>query len=258
MATAILSTVTKASRLLELFCDTPEMSLSDCARAMDIPRPSAHRLLVTLVSTGMLERTTKGRYQLGMRMFEIGALAPYRRRLYDASCLALEHLVDGCGLPSHLAVLDGTEILYMVKAHRVARDLTETRAGSRRPAYATAMGKVMLAHAPEDALDVVLAAGLPRLTRHTVTVESRLRSELADIRRLGYGCEREEVRLGCASIAVPVRGPDGDVIAALSIAGPAARIGGRLAGFAPALHRASVAVEGNLARAAELEEPVSA
>lgn len=254
MATAILSTVTKAFRLLALFQERGELSLSECARELGIPRPSAHRLLVTLESTGMVERTSAGRYQIGIRLFEMGATAPARCRFYDASCRPLEDLVDACHTPSHLVVLEGDETLYLVKAHRTATDLTRTRAGSRRPLHATAAGKVLLAHADPAVLDRVLALGLPRLTRHTVTLPHRLLAELAEIRRTGFSSEREESQLGCAAVSVPVRDPGGEVVAAIGITGNALAVD-RLATYVPELRRAALCIEANLAHADELATP---
>lgn len=247
MPTAILSTVTKAFRVLELFREHPSLSLSECAKLLEMPRPTAHRLLVTLESTGVVERNLEGRYQLGLRMFEIGALAPGRCRLYDASCHPLEQLVDLTGMPCHLTLLDGDEVVYLVKAHRVARDRTETRAGSRRPAHATAAGRVLLAHQGPQETARLVAGGLAPLTRHTVIVASVFLQVLAEVRRTGHAVEREEVRLGCASVAVPVRGVDGEVVAALSVDGPVGQAD-RMVGHTGSLHQAAAVVEGNLRR----------
>lgn len=248
MATAILSTVTKAFRVIELFRERDEVSLSECARLLGMPRASAHRMLVTLESTGTLERTDAGRFQLSMRMFEIGALAPRRRRLHDASCRALECLVDHFGLPSHLVVRDGHEVLCLVSAQRQAHDRSRIRAGSRRPVHASAEGKVLLAHAGEEVVGELVSAGLRRVTKFTVVLGSVLEVELERARDEGHGWEHDQVQLGCASVAVPVRDPDGQVIAALSMAGPSREVTDYRRAIAAALARASLAVTANLER----------
>lgn len=251
MATAILSTVMKAFRVLDLFREHTSVNLAECAKLLDVPRSSAHRLLVTLVSTGMVDRTDDGRYELGMRMFEIGALAPGRRRLYEASSSSLEELVTITGMAAQLSVLDGTEVICLVRAHRDSGGGEETRAGSRSAAHATAAGKVLLADQDARLTAQMVARGLDRLTRHTVVVPSVFYAELGKARSNGMATEREELRLGHGSVAVPVVGSSGAAIAALSIGGPVARMNCILRSTG-GLRRAAHTISLNLGRAVAL------
>lgn len=131
----------------------------------------------------------------------------------------------------HLAVRSGTSALYLDRVSGHVSLPVVSRAGSRLPLHATGAGKVLLAHAPGDVRDRVLA-DLPRLTPYTVTHAGRLREQLRRVRELGYATTAEEMVLGMSSVAVPVvRGPDPDgpddgespeVVAALGLVVPAA------------------------------------
>jgi IclR family acetate operon transcriptional repressor len=129
------------------------------------------------------------------------------------------------GESSNLASLDKNSVVYIdqVPAPRMVRMFTEP--GNRVPPHATGTGKVLLAYQPREAIDAAIRqSGLPRLTPHTITDPEWLRSELDDIREQGYALDSEEMEEGVRCLAAPVLGPDGRILAAMSISGPAGRL----------------------------------
>jgi IclR family pca regulon transcriptional regulator len=126
---------------------------------------------------------------------------------------------------SSLAVLEDDEVLYVARAATSRVMSVALNTGSRLPAYCTSLGRVLLAHLPADELDRYLArTKLRPMTEHTVTSVKRLREVLAGVRQAGYAVNDEELELGLRSIAVPVRGASGKVLAALNVGAQAARV----------------------------------
>ncbi len=217
--TAPSSTVLKAFRVLDLFAGQSGLGPADCARMLGIPRASAHRLLVSLHAAGVIETQEGGRYRLGLRLFELGTEAPVRRRLVECAREPLEALVSRAGASAYLAVRDTDEVLWVERIY--CRDEPgPVRIGRRGPLHATSVGKVLLAHAPEDDLARLVDAGLARYTPYTITTEEALSAELASVRRHGTACNQQELRLGNCSVAAPICDVDGSVLAAVALRPP--------------------------------------
>lgn len=213
MPTATSSTVAKAFRVLALFRTRPLLGAAECARLLDMPRASAHRMLVSLAQAGALEATPKGQYRLTLRMFELGQHVPFQRRLFDAAYLPMEALVTKTGLSAHFAVRDGLELVYFVKL-RHAPDRTRAHSGQRNSLHATAIGKVLLAHAPDDVVEQLLSQPLHRFTSYTISTPEQLRDQLRRVREEGFAYDREERTVGLVSIATAVYDPRGNGAAA--------------------------------------------
>ncbi|MGH3665690.1 MAG: IclR family transcriptional regulator [Egibacteraceae bacterium] len=217
MATPPSTTVLKAFELLGLFSERPLLGAGEAARLLGAPRASTHRLLVTLKAAGVVESNDRGQYRLGLRLFELGSFAPLRRRLHDEADLPLKRLAADVQLPSHLAVRDGLDLLYLEKVHNHDNDVP-TRVGQRAPLHSTAAGKVLLAYAPRPVLERYCTEPLVRFTAHTITDPRRLLTELDRIRETGLAWDREETCLGVASAAARIRNHTGKVVAAVSVA----------------------------------------
>lgn len=159
--------------MLALFRSRPLIGAAECARLLDMPPASAHRMLVSLAAAGALEVTAKGQYRLTLRMFELGYHVPYQRWLFDAAYLPMESLITRTGLSAHFAVRDDAELVYLVKL-RHAPDRTRARAGERNSLHATAIGKVLLAHTPPDVVNDVLSKRPARFTPYTITMSGQL------------------------------------------------------------------------------------
>jgi DNA-binding IclR family transcriptional regulator len=208
-------------RLLGAFAPTrPELTLTELAASSGLPRSTAHRLAQQLTAHGALERSPRG-WRLGLRLFELGQLVPRQQRLRE---LALAHMQDLYELTHEtvqLAVLDGGEVLYVeiISGHRKVP--TPSRRGGRMPAHCTALGKALLAFAPDGGAAAIEATGpLEARTAHTITDPRRLVSELHDVRREAVAYDREEASLGLRCVASPVLGAPGVARAALSVSLP--------------------------------------
>ncbi len=190
------------------------LSLAEITRRTGLPKPTLHRLLQALEVTGLVERNLGG-YQLGLRLFELGEHVPRTHRLREAALPFLQDLYEASHDTVHLAVLEGTDVVYLERIRGHRRFNVASRVGGRLPAYCTGVGKVLLAFNPEAARQVLAAHLTPR-TRYTITDPAVLTEELARIREAGIGYDREENALGVACVAAPIL-VDDRAIAAVSV-----------------------------------------
>ncbi len=232
----LLSSVTNALRVLDCFSATErELGVSELARRLDMGKSTVHRLCATLAAGGLLDHNAEtGRYRLGLRLYELGALVSAHMDLHEAAGPALLEVRNRTGETVQLAVLDGREVVYVERLESSHTVRLFGRVGHRNSAHCTATGKVLLAHLPDAELDALLDGWvLEGRTPYTITDHAEFRKALAEVRRRGWGENTNEVEIGVASVAAPVRDSSGAVVAALSVAGPAMRLdGGSLRHFA--------------------------
>ena len=194
------------------------LTLSGMAGRAGLALPTAHRLAGELVAWGALARRADGQYVVGRRIWDLGLLAPVQTGLRQVAEPFLHDIYGATLATVHLAVRDGTQVLYLDRMAGHASVPVVSRVGSRLPLHATGVGKVLLAHAPEDVQEQVLGS-LERVTAYTITQPGRLRLQLAAIRRQGYATTVEEMSLGACSVGVPIRRGE-EVVAALGIVVP--------------------------------------
>lgn len=194
------------------------MGLTQLAERAGLPVPTAHRLVAELVDWGALTRTSSGAYVVGRRLWDIGLLAPLQAGLVELASPYLHDLYGATHASVHLAVRDDAEVLYLDQMRGSASVPVVSTVGSRLPMHATGVGKILLAHAPEEVQQRVLA-DLPRITAYTVTQPGRLRRQLAQALCDDHATTTEEMSLGACSVAVPVR-RGGEVVAALGLVVP--------------------------------------
>ncbi|GAA0609184.1 IclR family transcriptional regulator [Kutzneria viridogrisea] len=197
--------------------DTPPLSLTEIVARTGLPMPTAWRYVRELTAWGGLDRLPDGRYRIGFRLWKLGALSPVYRDLRELALPYMQDLYQATHENIQLAVLDERTALCIEKINNLRSVATRTRVGGRLPLHATGVGKVLLAHAPPELLAALLAAGLPRLTRHTIAQPGRLARALAEVREQGMAFSRQEMSLGAGSVAAPVVHPSGEVIASVSI-----------------------------------------
>lgn len=215
--------VSRVLALLGAFDETHRrLTLTELARRADLPVPTAHRLIGELTARGALARTPSGEYVVGRRLWSLGVLAPVQTGLLEAAAPFLHDLYAATLATVHLAVRDGTEVLYLDRLSGRRSVPVVSTVGSRLPLYPTGVGKVLLAHAPEPVQAEVLSS-LKRITPHTITQPARLRAQLDRARSDGYATTVEEMTLGACSVGVPVRRNDAEVVAALGIVVPSLR-----------------------------------
>ena len=200
----------------------PSLSLSEISRRSGQSLTTSHRLVGELAAWEALERRDDGRYVIGRRIWELGLLAPVQHELRAVARPFLQDLYDATRENAHLAVLDEAEALYVEHLSGRASVPVLSTAGSRLPLHATGVGKVLLAHAPQDLQETVLGQ-LRAITAHTVVDPARLRRELAEVRRRGYATTAEEMSLRTSSVAAPVLSAEGTVVAAVGLVTTTAR-----------------------------------
>jgi DNA-binding IclR family transcriptional regulator len=243
------SVLGKAQLLLGAFeSGAFQLRLTELSRRSGVPKASAYRLAQELVRWGLLERRGEC-YQLGMRIFELGQRVPASAVLRAVARPTLTDLFATTRATIHLAVLDGSHVLYLEKFAGEANVHSHSRVGGRLPASCTATGKLLLALSPsaEEQLDHFAETGLPHLTSRTVSSLDELRRQLSLIRARGFAIEIEETLPGFGSIAVPVAGADGTVHAAVSAAAEASRLVPRR--LLPELRSAAAAIARAMDRA---------
>jgi DNA-binding IclR family transcriptional regulator len=194
-----------------------ELTLTELSRRAGVSLATTHRRARELVEWGALEQLEDGRYRIGLRLWELGSLAPRGQQLREVALPFMEDLYVVTRENVQLAVRQGTELVFVERLVGRQAIPVMTRVGSRFTLHATGVGLVLLAHAPPEIQEEILAGPLTRYTPHTVTDPVRLRRMLAGVRRDGYAVSDQLVQAGALSVAAPVHGPHGDVVAALSL-----------------------------------------
>ncbi|MCX5044145.1 IclR family transcriptional regulator [Aldersonia sp. NBC_00410] len=195
------------------------LTLTEIAQRADLPVPTAHRLVRELVAWGALVRRPDNAFVIGRRLWDLGLLAPIQSGLREVAAPFMQDLYAATLATVHLAVREGTQVLYLDRLSGRTSVPVVSRVGSRLPLHSTGVGKVLLAHAPDDIRHAVLS-DLHPVTRHTIVAPGVLDRQLRQIRQQGYATTVEEMTLGACSVAVPVR-VDDYVVAALGIVVPA-------------------------------------
>jgi IclR family pca regulon transcriptional regulator len=222
----IVHSVLRLFEVLKAFRrERPRMTLSEVADYAGLTRASARRFLLTLVHAGYAETDGK-RFTLTPRLLELGHAVMAGSSVWDVARPVLEALSEKLGEACYGAVLDGTEVLYVLHIpsarHLINVDL---RVGSRTPAYCTSVGRVLLAGLTPSAAERVLAASRPEArTPKTIVAKGRLVDAVDQARRQGWCVVDEELELGLRSLSVPLRGRGGVTVGAINICGPTSRV----------------------------------
>jgi IclR family pca regulon transcriptional regulator len=228
--------------------DRPEQTLSDVARVVGLSRSAARRFLLTLVDLGYV-RTNGKTFSLTPQVLELGYAYLSSLTLPTIAQPHLEALVSRTHESSSLAVLDGTDIVYVARVQAKRIMAVDIRVGTRFPAYATSMGRVILADLDEGALDEQLGSiTFQQFTPRTVQSCEELTVRLDEVRAQGYAVVDQELEQGLRSVAAPVRDPQGRTVAAVNVSslvtGPEDDRAESL--FVPALRECVAAIEADL------------
>jgi IclR family pca regulon transcriptional regulator len=200
-------------------------TLSEVARATGLTRAASRRFLLTLQQLGYVDLSGT-RFALTPQVLELGYAYLSSLTLPEVAQPHLERLVQEIHESSSVSVLDDTDVVYVarVPTRRIMR--VSISVGTRFPAYATSMGRVLLAGLEPTELDAVLGAtALEALTPETIHEERELRAELGRVRAQGWALVDQELEAGLRSVAAPIRDRDGAVIAAINVSAQAARTG---------------------------------
>ncbi|MCJ8505504.1 IclR family transcriptional regulator [Kocuria flava] len=224
-----------------------EMSLSELSATVNLPLPTIHRLLRTLVPSGYVRQLPNRSYALGPRLIPLGEGAS--RQLGSAARGRLEQLVRELGESANMAVLDGQQVVYIAQAqsNRSMRMFTEV--GRRADTHDTGVGKAILATLPDERVrEIVSSAGMPTPTEKSLGTPEALFADLERIRERGYAVDDEEQELGVRCYAMAV--PGAPTPTAISVSGPISRVDEDFAARAvPVLRRIAEEIAADLAPA---------
>jgi DNA-binding IclR family transcriptional regulator len=222
----MLQTIQKAGELLALYDrDHTEWGVREAASRLKIAKSSAHDLMSSLAELGFLNKTEENRYRLGWRLVTLSETLLATTELRKEARPVMDELAAQYQETIHLAVLDGTQAVYVDKLEgRQAVRVELTSLGARLYAHCSALGKVLLAYTSEEEVKrIIHTAGLPRFTDNTITEEEELLQSLTRIRKQGYAYDMEEVLLELCCVGAPIYNYTGQVIAAISMSVPAYR-----------------------------------
>lgn len=215
----------RALVVLEHVRDHGNLTLTQLAEAVALPKSTVLRLTAPLIETRLLERDRKsGAYRLGHGALRLGQAYLATLDLRAVAAEESHRLMSEVRETVHLVVYDPPHVVYIDKVENQANVRMASRIGSRGPLHCTAVGKAILAWQPEEAVAEVVAAGLPERTRHTITDPAKFRAELAGIRRRGYAVDDRENEPEVRCVAAPIFNHHDAVTAAISVSGLTSRI----------------------------------
>jgi DNA-binding IclR family transcriptional regulator len=222
---AAVQSVDRALSVLEILAAQGEAGVTEVAAELGVHKSTAFRLVAVLESRGFVEQLAdRGKYRLGFGVVRLAGaaaaqldIAQQGRRICEALAADLEETVN-------IAILDSDRAVNVSQVRGPAALSTHNWVGQGTPLHATSSGKVLLAHAPDAVRKSVLSRELPRFAPATITDPEVLQRDLDRIVEQGWGSTIEEYEVGLSAVAAPVRGADGDVVAALSVSGPSFRM----------------------------------
>jgi DNA-binding IclR family transcriptional regulator len=199
--------------------------LGQLADALAMPKSTVLRLAAPLAEAGLLARDTEtGWFRLGHGALQLGQSYLATLDLRTTAGEESRRLMRDAGETVHLVVYDAPHVVYIDKVENETNLRMGSRIGSRAPAYCTAVGKAILAWAPDEVVTAAIEAGLPRRTAHTITGPEQFRAELARIRERGYAIDDRENETEVRCVGAPIFDNTGRVAAALSVSGLSSRI----------------------------------
>jgi IclR family transcriptional regulator, KDG regulon repressor len=225
--------VINAIAILESFgSDAPSLSLSELSRSLGIPKASIFRNLNALGRSGYVVRNAAdGRYSLGAKVLDLAKRFSQKDRFLTAGSVHTRELSRVTGETSHLAILDGGDIVYVDVTEGSQMIRAVVGRGDRIPAHCVASGKAILAYSPRAVVMDFLARSLTSFTPQTFVSPDALLKDFENTRRRGYATNVGEWVDGVAAVAVPIFGQDNSVVGAIGIAGPRLRLGNKMLAY---------------------------
>src|SRR5438132_2768067 len=211
----------KGLRILSMFDEQrPTWRVSDLAAAAGLPMPTVYRVVMTLASEGYLDHLPNGDYRPGVRTLMLGTAALRSLDFLDIATPKLKELGQRTGETVNMAVLSGDRLLYLVRLRNADLVTANIQVGSTLPAVHTSIGKLLLAYLDEADLEArITDASFPANSGPNAKVSlAELRDELRTIRDQGWAMQDEELADGLRSVAAPITGPDGRVVAGANLA----------------------------------------
>jgi IclR family acetate operon transcriptional repressor len=202
------------------------LTLTDIGQRVQLPPSTVHRLLATLERGGYVRQTGPlGLWYVGLSAFTVGSSFLFNRDFVAESHPYMRRLMEQSGETANLGILDGTEAVFIDQVQCRETMRTIVKLGSRVPLHASGVGKAIFAALPDEQIDAILKVkGLPRITLNTITSPETMWASVRVIRQRGWSFDDEEHLPGTRCVASPIYDEHGDVLAALSLAGPNSRL----------------------------------
>lgn len=204
--------------LLEYVARTQPITMRELRDRLEIPRSSLHGLLGVLTGFGFLSIGSRGEYTVGLRAFEIGSVWIQSVSVESVGAPILRRLVNEVKQVAHVGVLDGTDVVYVLKQESARPMRLVSAVGKRLPAHATALGKVLMTSLEPEAIRALYPPGkLPRMTPNTITDVDGLITAVDIARRAGFCIDHGESTAGVTCYAALIRDHHNETVAALSV-----------------------------------------
>jgi DNA-binding IclR family transcriptional regulator len=223
---APVGVLSKVLKIFDLLQSHPfGLDLKTISAEAAINKSTAYRFLAHLEREGYLMRDDTGSYMLGMKLLQLGARGNHRTMLDQAAAPVLRELWKATEETVNVGMLDGGQVLYTAVVESPHAFRLVSKIGMRRPLYSTALGKALLAFAPEEERTHLLASlNFQAMTPHTITNLMELKRELVNVRHQGYALDNEENVMGARCIGAPILNARDEAVAALSLSAPITRI----------------------------------
>lgn len=223
MAQNFVQSIERAFEIIEALAVEPKgLSITQLSQKLSLHKTTVHRILQTLLSRGYVQKDPQTmHYKLGVKFVEISSLYLNNIELKTEAHPFLRELVAMLNVTVHLAILDGSDVVYIDKIEQVNSIRLYSSIGKRVPAYCTALGKVMLSKFSEEEIKkLLLTVTFYPYTQNTITDVEKLIDEIRLVRKRGFAVDNEEFQEGIRCIAAPVYDYRGEMIAAISISAP--------------------------------------
>ena len=245
------NSVQKTFALLEYFTvHKSEWGVTELAKEVGSNKSTVFRFLAQMHSIGILDKDAASeKYRLGLRLFELGNRVQLRSALVEKTHPELVAVAQRITETVHIAVLKNHQVFYVDKMESPQGLRISSHIGSYNPAYATALGKVLLAFLPEEQQSLYLdyiygEKGITTFTRKTITGKAKMMAELGKVRTQKYAIDREEYEDGLICVAIPIFNQNQEVIASLSASGPASRFReSKVKGYVATLEKGALAIQ---------------
>src|SRR5690606_1239181 len=215
----MIQSIIKAIQIMKLFSSAePRLTLAEISRRLDIPKSTAHNILKTLISEGLIEKVDGEAYALGTSIIALTQGVRVNVELRDRAAPLIRELADLCRESVYLTVKDGDCVLYIYAVESSRRLLARSAVGDRAPMHCTAVGKSVLATlAPPEAEQIIARTGMPAFTPNTMTAFDALLADLEQTRQRGYAIDNQEHEVRTFCLGAPVLDHRGHVIGSCSI-----------------------------------------
>ncbi len=227
MEKKIIQSIDRALQVLELFSlEKPEWGITEISKNLNIYKSNVHNILTTLVERGFVIKDSKtDKYKLGIKFFELGSVVIKNMDLRKIAHPHIEKLSKEFNETVHLGVLDKGRVISIEREESGQSLSPRIFIGKRAPLHCTAVGKAIMAYLSEDEVSLIVKEkGLEKYTENTIIDREKLEKEFLKIRKQGYAVDNMEHEEGVRCVAGPIRDHTGEVIASMSVSGPAFRI----------------------------------